>query len=159
MELFENIAYEIGNVISKKNNPAYQTVNRYVDKQASNYLGQEIIAKVKSHANVATWSGVAGAVPGGVYAAGLALFASTWKMYYDINEVIGLSFQKISSRVWHPVSSAIWHQTLQDLPQDIRLPQLLGQYLLWEMLLVAWPRQQLIGHLFMPQLIAIFRFL
>jgi elongation factor Tu len=94
MEIFENLAYEIGNVISKKNSKAYRTANGYVDNQASNFLGQEIIARVKSHANIATWSGAAGAVPGGEVAAGLALVASTWKMYYDINEVIGVSFSE-----------------------------------------------------------------
>ena len=92
MEVLDDLAYEIGKVISKKNSKVYRSANGYVDDRASNFLGQEIIAKVKSHANIATWSGAAGAVS--EFAAMGALIASTWKMYYDINEVIGLSFSE-----------------------------------------------------------------
>jgi uncharacterized protein (DUF697 family) len=92
MELFENLAYEIGDVLYKKNHPGMKKTRGFVDGQASNYLGKEIITKVKSHANVVTWAGVASAIPGGELASGSAIIASTWKMYYDINKIIGISF-------------------------------------------------------------------
>ena len=92
MELFENLAYEIGDVLYKKNHPGMQKAKGYVDSQASNFLGKKIIEKVKSHANVVTWAGLASAIPGGELASGGAIVASTWKMYYDINKEIGISF-------------------------------------------------------------------
>lgn len=94
MEVFENLAYEIGNIVSKKNNPVFKQSRNYVDSQASNYLGQQIITKVKSHANVVTYAGLASAIPGGELASGAAIVASTWKMYYDINKTIGISFSE-----------------------------------------------------------------
>lgn len=92
MELFENLAYEIGDVLYKKNHPGIKKAKGYVDSQASNYLGKRIIEKVKSHANVVTFAGLASAIPGGELASGGAIVASTWKMYYDINKEIGISF-------------------------------------------------------------------
>ncbi len=92
MELFENIAYEIGDLLYKKNHPVLKKSRGYVDNQASNFLAQEIIDKVKSHATVVGWAGVASAIPGGELASGGAIIASTWKMYYDINKVLGVSF-------------------------------------------------------------------
>jgi len=92
MQLFENIAYEIGDLLYKKNHPVLKKSRGYVDDQASNFLAQEIIDKVKSHATVVSWAGVASAIPGGELASGGAIIASTWKMYYDINKVIGVSF-------------------------------------------------------------------
>jgi uncharacterized protein (DUF697 family) len=92
MELFENLAYEISDVLYKKNHPAMKQAKGYVDSQASNFLGKKIIEKVKSHANVVTVAGLASAIPGGELASGGAIVASTWKMYYDINKIIGISF-------------------------------------------------------------------
>lgn len=92
MELFENLAYEIGDMLYKKNHPILKQARGYVDNQASNFLAQGIIDKVKSHAKVVSLAGVASAIPGGELASGGAIIASTWKMYYDINKLLGVSF-------------------------------------------------------------------
>lgn len=94
MEIFENLAYEISDVLYKKNNPILKKSRGYVDGFASNYLADEIISNVKRHAKTVTWAGVASVVPFGELASGGALVASTWKMYYDINKVLGISFSE-----------------------------------------------------------------
>lgn len=94
MEIFENLAYEISDVLYKKNNPVLKKSRDYVDGLASNYLADEIISNVKRHAKTVTWAGVASVVPFGEVASGGALVASTWKMYYDINKVLGISFSE-----------------------------------------------------------------
>lgn len=94
MEIFENLAYEISDVLYKKNNPVLKKSRDYVDGFASNYLADEIISNVKRHAKTVTWAGVTSVLPFGELASGGALVASTWKMYYDINKVMGISFSE-----------------------------------------------------------------
>ena len=64
-----------------------------VDKVAIKYLGEELSDIVDNHVKVMTAAGVAGAIPvvgGGI--AATAVITSTWKMYYDINQSLGISF-------------------------------------------------------------------
>jgi acyl carrier protein len=93
-DLLYQLAYKVGQYYGKKINVVNRTSAKGIDKAATSFLGDEIVSKVKSHANVVSAAGLADAIPYGASIAIGAVITSTWKMYYDINQILGISFSE-----------------------------------------------------------------
>lgn len=85
-ELILKLAFSIAKYCGKKK------INASFDNYAATKVSQDILTKVQSHAKVVSTASLANAVPGGSAVAITAVVASTWKMYYDINQSLGISF-------------------------------------------------------------------
>lgn len=94
--MIEDLAYNVAEYYGKKNNKLFKAVGGGIDNYSTRYLGKELVALIKRHVNVMSAAGIADAIPGGVGSAVAVstLIASTWKMYYDINKCLGISFSE-----------------------------------------------------------------
>ncbi len=92
--MIEQLAINIANYLLKKNSGYYKSIAKGVDGVAVDIVGQKVADVVKKHANTVTLSGLADGIPGGATVASTMLVASVWKMYYDINNILGISFSE-----------------------------------------------------------------
>lgn len=69
---------------------AMKTPNGYMDSMVANVLGDDLIDKIKTHAKVVSYAGLSDGIPFGSGIALTAVVASTWKMYYDISNLLEL---------------------------------------------------------------------
>mgnify|MGYP003320843796 CR=1 FL=1 len=92
--MLEDLALSVAEYYCKKNNKFLKSVGGGIDNLSANYLSQQIISVVKKHSKVVMAAGCADAIPGGATVAITAIIASTWKMYYDINKCLGISFSE-----------------------------------------------------------------
>lgn len=92
--MIEQLAINIANYLLKKNSGYYKSIAKGVDGVAVDIVGQKVADVVKKHANTVTLSGLADGIPLGATVASTMLVASVWKMYYDINNILGISFSE-----------------------------------------------------------------
>lgn len=93
-EIIITISENIGKFLFKKQMGKRTGMSQGIDGYAEGVLGKEILAIVKKHANVVSGAALANGVPGGAAVSVTAVIASTWKMYYDINKKLGISFSE-----------------------------------------------------------------
>ena len=93
-ELIIQLTENIVKYLYKKNLNQRFGISKNIDGYASGVFGQEILSIVKKHANVVSGAAVANGIPGLATASMAAVVASTWKMYYDINSALGISFSE-----------------------------------------------------------------
>lgn len=93
-EIIVSLSKNVGKYMCKKQIGKNNPLLRNLDNLAINKLGEEVLSKVKKHAKVVSASALANGIPGGATVAISAVIASTWKMYYDINKVLGISFSE-----------------------------------------------------------------
>lgn len=90
-QLVENLLKYSG----KKQVGKYNPLLKGVDGYAANQMGEDVLSIVKKHAKVVSVAAIGNGLPGaGAAIAVSAVVASTWKMYYDINQKLGISFSE-----------------------------------------------------------------
>ena len=92
--MIEQLSINIANYLLKKNSGYYKSIAKGVDGVAVDIVGQKVANVVKKHANTVTLSGLADGIPLGAAVSSTMLVASVWKMYYDINNILGISFSE-----------------------------------------------------------------
>lgn len=93
-EIILQLASNVAKYCCKKQVGKINVLSKGVDNVAADSMSREVLAKVKKHANVVTGAALANGIPGGSAVALTAIIASTWKMYYDINKTLGISFSE-----------------------------------------------------------------
>lgn len=105
-KLFEAISKLIHKLFIKKAlSPVSRQVGSVFDNASEGYMSRKVLDIVKSSVSDASWAGLTDAIPGvGTTINVGALAAITWKMYYDINDALGISF---SENILKSVASGI----------------------------------------------------
>ena len=93
-EIIVQLAENLGEYVIKKNKAKYNPLIKTTDNKACETLGEETYLIVKKHVKVVSGTSLVNGIPGGTAIAMSAMVASTWKMYYDINKIIGIDFSE-----------------------------------------------------------------
>lgn len=93
-ELILQLSKNLGLYVFKKE--AYQRsgITNSMDEFAEDIIENDILDIVKKHLKVVSAASLANGIPGGAAVSIPVLVGSTWKMYYNINQRLGISFSE-----------------------------------------------------------------